>query len=247
MTDRLEATIAALEAFEPTDDDAANVHRLNEIFEGFRSLHNREKAIPAMFSLLERFPRAELGNPGPLVHALETIVGYQSFLQESLAKQPVDLTVWMVNRILNATSDRSARGRWLEALRRVLRHPGATESARQSARDFIEHQEKREPGMTRDELERVWATPGNWSLVYRCAEDPRVIVPRRRRWMGWTINFAHPLAWPVLFLSVLIAVGPGLLLLFLRLATPPLILAAVAASIAVLVALSHWEASRSRE
>ncbi len=28
-------------------------------------------------------------------------------------------------------------------------------------------------------------------IAYRCALDPRVIVPRRRRWMGWTIDFAN--------------------------------------------------------
>jgi Family of unknown function (DUF5808) len=101
--------------------------------------------------------------------------------------------------------------------------------------------------VTRNDLERIWSTPSNWSLVYRCAQDPRIIVPRRRRWMGWTINFAHPLAWPVLILSVLFAIGPALLLLFLGMLTPPLLLVTVAASIAALVALSHWEASRSRE
>ena len=101
--------------------------------------------------------------------------------------------------------------------------------------------------MTPNEIERIWSNPSNWSLVYRCAQDPRVIVPRRRRWMGWTINFAHPLAWSVMILSFLVAVGPVLLLLFLRMLTPALLLVTVAASIAALVALSHWEASRSRE
>jgi hypothetical protein len=65
--------------------------------------------------------------------------------------------------------------------------------------------------------------------------------------MGWTINFAHPFAWSVLILSILIAVGPVLLLLFLRMLTPPLLLVTAAGSIAALVVLSHWEASRSRE
>ena len=101
--------------------------------------------------------------------------------------------------------------------------------------------------VTRDDLDRLWASPSNWSLVYRCAEDPRVIAPRRRRWMGWTINFAHPHALLVLVISVVIAVGPVFLLLFLRLISPPLVLAAVATSIALLVALSHWEATRSRK
>jgi hypothetical protein len=45
--------------------------------------------------------------------------------------------------------------------------------------------------VSREELERLWAEPRNWGWVYRCALDPRVIVPRRRRWMGWTIDFAN--------------------------------------------------------
>ena len=101
--------------------------------------------------------------------------------------------------------------------------------------------------MTRDELDRLWASPDNWSLVYRCAQDPRIIVPRRRRWMGWTINFAHPQAGRVIVLSVLLAVGPVLLLLYLRLISPLLMPLVLLVSVAVLVGLSHWEATRSRE
>ena len=61
--------------------------------------------------------------------------------------------------------------------------------------------------MTREELDRLWARPENWSSVYRCEEDPRVIVPRRRQWMGWTINFAHRLAWPVMIALVGVPLG----------------------------------------
>ena len=101
--------------------------------------------------------------------------------------------------------------------------------------------------MTREELDRIWANPSNWSIVYRCAEDPRVIVPRRLRWMGWTINFDHPLAWLVALLSVAIAVGPFLILLQVGIVSAPLLISVLVASILLLVAVSHWEASRSRE
>jgi hypothetical protein len=101
--------------------------------------------------------------------------------------------------------------------------------------------------MTSQELDRLWARPSNWTLVYRCAEDPRVIVPRRRRWMGWTVNFARPQAWLVVAMCVVIAVGP----FFVSLAIPaiPVLLkiAVLVASICGLVGLAHWEASRSRE
>jgi hypothetical protein len=53
--------------------------------------------------------------------------------------------------------------------------------------------------MTRDELEALWRDPRNqrWG-VYHCKADPRLIVPRRLKWMGWTINAAHPKSFLVL-------------------------------------------------
>ncbi len=34
--------------------------------------------------------------------------------------------------------------------------------------------------------------------IYYCKADPRVIVPKRQKWMGWTINFARASAFPTL-------------------------------------------------
>lgn len=101
--------------------------------------------------------------------------------------------------------------------------------------------------MTSEELDRLWARPVNWTLVYRCAEDPRVIVPRRRRWMGWTVNFARPQAWLVVVLCVVIAVGPFLVSVAMPAIPVLLKIAVLLASIGCLVGLAHWEASRSRE
>jgi hypothetical protein len=65
--------------------------------------------------------------------------------------------------------------------------------------------------------------------------------------MGWTINFAHPLAWVVLVASFLVAVGPALLAVWWHPWSAAAVLSALAVSIVVLVTVSHWEASRSRE
>jgi len=65
--------------------------------------------------------------------------------------------------------------------------------------------------------------------------------------MGWTVNFAHPLAWFAIVMSVLIAVCPTLLVLWFGPRSPIAVLATLAASIGTLMALAHWEASRSRE
>jgi hypothetical protein len=91
----VEATIAALNAFLPADD-GKDIARLYEIFEGFGSLAGRERAIGPIFELLERFPDADFGSPGPLVHELEAMDGYQVFLRESIRRRPTATTVWMV-------------------------------------------------------------------------------------------------------------------------------------------------------
>lgn len=48
----------------------------------------------------------------------------------------------------------------------------------------------------RDVNEREWHTPGNWHGgwlgVYSSEQDTRLVVPKRNRLLGWTLNFAHP-------------------------------------------------------
>ena len=63
--------------------------------------------------------------------------------------------------------------------------------------------------MTRDEIENCWKDPHNrkWGFYY-CKADPRVIVPRRFKWMGWTVNAARLSAIPVLWLMIALIVVP---------------------------------------
>jgi hypothetical protein len=93
-----------------------------------------------MFSLLERFPDAELGSPGPLVQALEGIPGYLPLLRDSIRRQPTHYTAWMVNRLLNTSLPSDQRESWLSELRTAFVHPLASEQTRLFAKDFLEHQ-----------------------------------------------------------------------------------------------------------
>jgi hypothetical protein len=63
--------------------------------------------------------------------------------------------------------------------------------------------------MTREQIENCWKDPHNrkWG-VYYCRADPRVIVPRRFKWMGWTVNAARPSAIPVLLFMIALLVVP---------------------------------------
>ncbi len=63
--------------------------------------------------------------------------------------------------------------------------------------------------MTRQDMEACWNDPRNrkWGIYY-CKADPRVIVPKHPKWMGWTVNAARPSAIPVALLLLLVAAAP---------------------------------------
>lgn len=56
----------------------------------------------------------------------------------------------------------------------------------------------------------LWSNPAHWKwrLFYCCKADPRVIVPKRPKWMGRTLNFAHPRAYTVLLATVIAILLP---------------------------------------
>jgi hypothetical protein len=63
-------------------------------------------------------------------------------------------------------------------------------------------------------LDKLWSDPANWHGLgfYSCKDDPRIMVPKRIKWTGWTMNFAHASAWVNLVRGITMAVVPTLLL-----------------------------------
>lgn len=53
--------------------------------------------------------------------------------------------------------------------------------------------------MATEDEEREWNDPRNWRAgwlgIYVAPRDPRVWVPKRQPWMGFTLNFAHRQSW----------------------------------------------------
>lgn len=42
--------------------------------------------------------------------------------------------------------------------------------------------------------QRSWENPKNWKFyrcIYSAKEDTRILVPKKRIYLGWTLNFAH--------------------------------------------------------
>ena len=100
--------------------------------------------------------------------------------------------------------------------------------------------------MTREEIEALWKDPKNrkWGCVYYCKDDPRVVVPKQKKWAGWTINFAHTKAIPTLALLIVLVLAPVLGVVFARTSFFNVILT-VGATIFVLCLVCAYLASRT--
>ena len=132
--------INELNAFVATGDEYEDIEELDRLTDGLSKVPNAPAALPALFGVLERHPDFFLGAPGPVVHTIEAIGGHAQELGNSIERTPVDLTVWMVNRLLNSALDVDARKSWIETLRAVADNPEVAEPVRNSAKQFLRFQ-----------------------------------------------------------------------------------------------------------
>jgi uncharacterized membrane protein len=49
-----------------------------------------------------------------------------------------------------------------------------------------------------DELGRNNPDHYKWGIFYYNPDDPRTILPKRWKWMGWTLNFANPYSYLII-------------------------------------------------
>ncbi|PTY01718.1 hypothetical protein DB347_25395 [Opitutaceae bacterium EW11] len=146
MTRDVNDILRELRQFSADDFDymkgAPGPERLHALCAEVEALPEPAVVFPEFFALMERLSESELGTPGPLVHTMEKYTGsYERLLAQSIIRRPVDLSVWMVNRVLNGgAGDRDA---WMKLLETASNHPDASELARDQAKHFIEFQSQR--------------------------------------------------------------------------------------------------------
>ncbi len=135
---------ADLDALTARDFDYANagargLERLDELCDEMRELNDPSATAPVMFRTMERLDGVDLGTPGSLVHTLETWPGgYEEMLAQSIRRKPTPLSVWMVNRILNASPPDAES--WMALLRSVANNPAASDETKADAKGFIDYQ-----------------------------------------------------------------------------------------------------------
>ncbi|WP_431514567.1 hypothetical protein [Variovorax sp. DAIF25] len=84
-------------------DDDGDWRRLDVLLDELWQAGSPEQAIPEMLSVFERYPEEDgHGVMWSLVHGLENLPNYESALLSSLARQPSELGIVMVGRMLNS-------------------------------------------------------------------------------------------------------------------------------------------------
>jgi len=138
--------IETLSSFVPFADDVIendNEQFLARLMDELKAKPDFERAVNPIFELIEKYPDADFGNPGPLVHTLEATNGlYEDSLQKSLNRKPTRLTVWMLNRIINAERNEIIKENLISRLISLRNHPLIDSATKDFVQDFIEHQTK---------------------------------------------------------------------------------------------------------
>jgi hypothetical protein len=144
----IDEIIKAFNEFAPFDEDDVNNNNetfLGKLMDEWDKNAEKEKAVPVIFNLMERYPHANFGWPGPLVHGLESkkAKSYEVELHKSLMRKPTPLTLWMYNRIINDENDlRIIRGHY-ERLKLFSKHPFIDSETKKDADLFLTHQLQR--------------------------------------------------------------------------------------------------------
>jgi len=117
------------------------VQYLDTLLDGVIELDDPEAVFAEAFAFFERNGAADLGTPGPLVHFLERFYpDYVDQLCASVVRKPTTYTVWMLNRLLNASVETADRKRLLEVLEGASANTAADKVVREQAIEFLRTQ-----------------------------------------------------------------------------------------------------------
>ena len=122
-------------------EDYEKLEQINTLVDQLRENRDGQLACDALINLLERHPSIEFGTPGEPIHTIECYPGqYEELLNKSLDRRPTYMTIWMLNRIINASPDNKAD--LIAKMKEYTFHPLADNEAKTAAKEFYDFQTK---------------------------------------------------------------------------------------------------------
>ena len=81
---------------------------ITDCMEDIKRNHNQLASVKPLLQLMERNPLNHFGDPGAIVHFVETFYkkGYEEELVDSIKRKPALHTVWMLNRLINGADNK---------------------------------------------------------------------------------------------------------------------------------------------
>lgn len=121
-------------------EDYEQLERINELVTLLKQNPDGQLACEALINLLERHPNIEFGTPGEPIHSIEKYEGYyEGLLLKSLERKTTFMTIWMLNRIINAKKGEQ-KAKLIEKMKSYQTHPLADVEAKKSALDSYKYQ-----------------------------------------------------------------------------------------------------------
>ena len=123
--DKIDEIKKEIEIIDTIDD--SNISDLDALCEDIIELNNEgwDTAIlmDPLLRILEKNSDFDFGMPGQIVHTLEKHYkkGLEEELFKSLNRKPTFYTLWMLNRIINGTSDPKEKEGYMEMLKSILK------------------------------------------------------------------------------------------------------------------------------
>ena len=123
--DKIDEIKKEIEIIDTIDD--SNISDLDALCEDIIELNNEGWDIAILmdplFRILEENSDFDFGMPGQIVHTLEKHYkkGLEEELFKSLNRKPTFYTLWMLNRIINGTSDTKEKEGYMEMLKSILK------------------------------------------------------------------------------------------------------------------------------
>jgi hypothetical protein len=114
------------------------VYQCYQLTDGWENQPKSPEVTEEILRFMEAHPDMDYGAPGPLVHFMEALSGYEGKLIESVERRPTPHTVWMLNRVINGKHDPEERRAVTLVIERVLNNPAADGMTRARALDSLE-------------------------------------------------------------------------------------------------------------
>lgn len=135
----------------------------DNIINAITDLSDRESYIPLIYEIMEKYPLKDWGMPGSFVHFLESFGAEkeETYLVNSIKRQPTRHTVWMLNRLLNSAECKK-REEYLVILCDIAKNESISKAISNSAQEFLDYQEKTDiPIRKNDSFQQVLSFLGN--------------------------------------------------------------------------------------